>query len=194
MSKSDSLLVEDRCSQNGLVIERSQDFAFHALGAIRSGEISWASCLASANRVLGQRDIHYILSGVNVPGASGRESRLMVKEIIGIAFKHRIPLCFLVHSDNQGLIDDDGDHLTFRAASLQDLTEMVLKKEFMRMEPRSLFREMKSSCTFIQPGNVKDAGAWLKAAEIVQSLCMKPLLISRPPPPMNKGPKTPLKH
>lgn len=189
MSEPDSLLVEDRPSQNGLVIERSQDYAFHALGAIRSGEISWVSSIHDASKVLDSRKIDYILSGVKMSPSSGHEPRLMVWHIMSLAFKHRVPACFIAQSDNQGMIEEEGGYLTFRGLSLQDLVQNTMHKGFRKMDPKALFREMKSSCTMIKPGNEKNADAWVKAAEIVQNLCMRPIMVARPPLRAQEGPK-----
>jgi hypothetical protein len=181
MSESDSLLVEHRGRYSVLVIDGDQFSGCNALDALKQMGVTWVTSLEDARMVLSEKRYDYVISSTSALDQRDGKLCRLVPEILSLAFRHATPLCFIGRTDADGLLDGDTcDHLTFRAASTENLADSMLLLARMNGQRGEIFRKMKCNCTYTVPGTEKGPNMWMKALEMLQAMCMKPAIEPKP--------------
>ncbi len=178
MSHSDSLLVEDRSRYAVLVIDGDQRSGCNSLEALRGMDVTWVTSLEDARTVLSDKKCDFILSGSTAAEEVAGSQCKLVGEILTLAYNHNTPICFVERADSDGIPRANGcDHITFRAATKDNLAENMLHLSRANGASEKVFRKMKCACTMA--GTVKTPNIWFKAFELLQAICMKRPVIEK---------------
>lgn len=181
MSQSDSLLVEGRSRYSVLVIDGDQLSGCNALEALRGMGVTWVTSLEDARLVVAEKKYDFILSSAKASESRGGAQCALAGQIISLAFRHNCPLCLISRTDSEGQMGERADHLTFRAASTENLADNMMFISRNGKSTDALLAQMKCTLTYRLPGTELTPQVWLKALEMLQAMCMKPKVELKPP-------------
>lgn len=181
MSQSDSLLVEQRSRYSVLVIDGDQLSGCNALEALRGMGVTWVTSLEDAMLVANQKKFDFILASPRVSEERGGKLCDLPGEITALAYRHHAPICFISCTDEDGRSVERPDHLTFQAASTENLADSMIAIGRNGKPQGKLLEGLRFTCTYTMPGEARTPNIWLKGLEMLQAMCMKPKVEMRPP-------------
>jgi hypothetical protein len=161
------------------VIDGSQLSGCNALEALRGHDVTWVTSLEDARQVLADKRIDFILSGIEAADKRAAPPSEMVPEIIRLAHRHNSPLCLVANSDENGVYGNNG-HVALRAASAENIAETVQNLRKIGADSAALLGKMRCTCTYVMPESEKSPSIWLKALEMLQTMCISAAIAPKP--------------
>ncbi len=179
---SDGLMTEEKSRPSILVIEDSPKFGRNAREGLKGCQVTLVTTLDDAMKALRDGKFDFVLSDVHFPESKSKRPKANVSEMLNLAYKHDIPLCFVTKADHHGMIDlGDEGRVSLMAVTVGDIATTFMDPSVLQKKPdeKDLFRQMKTSARDKIRSSSKTPETWGRALELVRNASANPSPITR---------------